>query len=116
MKNNKRYITALLGIVVASPVLIHPSKSEASFFTRFFTSCFSSRHSSPGKTPTVSLQKLKGENGVVTSTPSSTRSVNFNDDVIVMHYNKKSKISTTPPINPNSGNLKSSLKYLETRF
>lgn len=116
MKNNKRYITALLGIVVASPVLIHPSKSEASFFTRFFTSCFASKHSSSGKTPTVSLQKLKGENGVVTSTSPSTRSVSFNEDVMVMHYNEKSKISTTPPINPNSGSLKSSLRSMTTRF
>lgn len=109
MKINKKCIITLLGIVIASPIAINSSKSNASVFTRVLQSIRSgfkpltSRSSSydflksntqnPKKEPILKrvLPLATISESIQTKNTKSNKKVTFNDSVLSLQFKKNSK-------------------------
>lgn len=109
MKITKKCIITLLGIVIASPIAINSSKSNASVFTRILQRIRSSFRPLTSRNNSYNLIRSTTQNSeiepilkrvsslstssesVQTKNTSGNKTVTFNDSVLSLHFKKDSK-------------------------
>ena len=109
MKNNKKCIITLLGIVIASPIAINSSISSASVFTRILQRIRSSFRPLTSRNNSYNFIRSTTQNSeiepilkrvsslstssesVQTKNTSGNKTVTFNDSVLSLQFKKDSK-------------------------
>ncbi len=109
MKINKKCIITLLGIVIASPIAINSSKSNASVFTRILQRIRSSFRPLTSRNNSYNFIRSTTQNSeiepilkrvsslstssesVQTKNTSGNKTVTFNDNVLSLQFKKDSK-------------------------
>ena len=109
MKINKKCIITLLGIVIASPIAINSSKSNASVFTRILQRIRSSFSPLTSRNNSYNFIRSTTQNSeiepilkrvsslstssesVQTKNTSGNKTVTFNDNVLSLQFKKDSK-------------------------